>query len=163
MGSIALLFEVISFTLLTFETSQIQEELYNFKKDSLNDDNIKYSLTLFSTIIVMEYIPMITLQASLLISWISNNNHSYTGDEQLVSESRNSIGVTETLVDNNLYECTTEIGFDARTLVLKQQESCISSSISSPDDIGKKEMRNKMLRQIEGGGNIDEVLNPSKT
>ena len=106
---------------------------------------------------------MITLQASLLISWISNNSHSYTGDEQLVSESRNSIGVTETLVDNNLYECTTEIGFDARTLLLKQQESCISSSISSPDDIGKKEMRNKMLRQIEGGGNIDEVLNPSKT
>ena len=77
MGSFGLLFEVVNFTLLTFETKY----LYQFKYESLKEDNINYSLALFSMIILMEYIPMITLQASLLISWISNNNHSYTGDE----------------------------------------------------------------------------------
>lgn len=89
-----MLLEIVNFGLLVVHPTGEDAFLDAFKEQSLIDDTIDYSLLLFSYILLIEFLPMISLQISLVISYRNNVKR------QTASEIVRQQMSTQTIVSN---------------------------------------------------------------
>jgi hypothetical protein len=70
MWSCGILIQVGTYVL---QAIAIKESVWdNFKYDSLANDDIKYSFLLFGNLLTTEYVPLVSLLISLVISYRNN-------------------------------------------------------------------------------------------
>jgi len=73
LGSLSLGLETLNFSLLAAENAFEEHYLHNWKISSLQDDRVGYSVFVFAYVLIIEFLPMISLQTSLIISYINNS------------------------------------------------------------------------------------------
>jgi hypothetical protein len=84
-GSFGLVLHSLNYLELVVEGSNQELTLKIFKDDSLGQNGIAYSLTLFAYIMLIEFLPLMSLQISLLISYrnnMQNNNKEIAALEE---------------------------------------------------------------------------------
>jgi hypothetical protein len=74
LGTISLSLDSINYLLLTLENDLMEESiLHSWKETSLTNDVGDYQLFILFYVLVSEFLPMISLQVSLLISYKNNS------------------------------------------------------------------------------------------
>lgn len=85
LGSLSLALETLNFSLLAAENVFEEHYLHSWKISSLQDDRADYSVFIFAYVLIIEFLPMISLQTSLMISYINNSKRSKMDEAHQVS------------------------------------------------------------------------------